>query len=555
MNLLASFNQLKDRFGFLAKAQKTILSAAVILALSSGTTAILGLFKNRLLASYFGVSNVLGIFYTADRVPNIVYSVLVVGALSTIFIPVFTESYKTNKNEAFKAGSSIILMGLLIFLVLSTIVIFAANPIIFKLSLGAFSPDEVALGAKLMRIMMLAQVILVISSFLSSILQSFKLFLMPALAPIVYNLGLIVGTATLSKSYGIYGPAYGVILGAVLHLLIQVPALLKTDFKFSFNINFENEDLKKMAVLIPPRILSILITQAISTINNSLAILISTSSVVILKFSSQLQFFPVHLFGASIATAALPVLSEYSTDKTTDRFKSVFITSLHQLLFLVLPASMLFVVLRIPIIRLVYGVSNFSWEATVKTSYALAFFSISIFSQSVFYLLTRAYFALKDTYTPVVVSLLTIVLNISMSTFFVKYLHLGVWSLALTYSLTSLLDVICLTYLLSKKLGGFRLDQLLVPFIKTSYATIFMGISLYIPLKLLDQFVFDTTRTLSLLILTGLVSTVGIVVYFGFTYLFKVKEIELFYRILRHLNISGTQTTLETIENEKHMVQ
>jgi len=152
------------------------------------------------------------------------------------------------------------------------------------------------------------------------------------------------------------------------------------------------------------------------------------------------------------------------------------------------------------------------------------------------YLITRAFYALKDTLTPIKISVLTIIVNIIMSVIFIKILGLGIWSIALAYSLISLIDMFVLFYLLAKKVGGFTLRSVFIPFIKISYSALFMGIFLYVPLKLLDKYVFDTTRTINLLVLTFIVCVAGSTSYLLFTKLLKVEEIELFYRVLKKLN-------------------
>ncbi len=531
------FIQLKGRLSFAVQAQNSILSAAFLLAISSGITAILGLLKGRLLSYYFGVSEELGIFYTADRIPNLIYSVLVIGAISTVFIPIFADTLQKNKKRAWEIASSVITIGILTFFALGVLVMLFAEPLIRILSVGTFTPDQIKLGARLMQIMMGAQLVLVVSSFFTSILQSFKQFAIPALAPILYNLGMLFGIMFLSPIMGIYGPALGIVIGAAFHLLIQLPFLKTVDFRYFPSLKVSIPEVRKMFLLMPPRVMSVLFSQLVATINNSLAILISTSSVVLLKFASQLQYFPVHLFGASIATASLPVLSEHSDENDQKNFKKIFITTLHQTLFLVIPASVILLVLRVPVVRLVYGVSNFPWEATVKTSYALAFFSISIFAQSTFYLLSRTFYSLKDTVTPVLISLVTIVINVALSYTFVRVLNLGVWSIAFAYTITSILDSILLLHFLAKKLGGFEVNELLIPFVKISYAAVFMGISLYAPLKLLDEFVFDTAHTAGLAALTAVAGIAGTAVYLFFTKIFAVEEIELFYKLMRRLKI------------------
>lgn len=535
----------------LFSSQNTIISAAFILALTSGLNAVLGLVKNRVLTHYFGVSDDLGVFYTADRIPNLIYSVLVVGALSTVFIPVFNNFFKKDQKLAWHTASSMVTASVLFFLLIGVGIFIFADQIMIGLSINKFTPEQIVLGANLMRIMLVAQLVLVVSSFFTSLLQSFKYFLIPALAPLAYSVGMIIGAVVFSPKFGIYGPAFGVVLGAFLHLFIQVPLLKSINFRYSFSLDFKDKGLREIYTLVPPRILSVIITNTIATVNNSLAILISTSSVIFLKFANQLQFLPVSLFGLSIAAAVLPTLSSESDEEDREQFKKTFVTSLHQMLFLIIPASMILFVLRVPVVRLVYGSANFPWEATLQTAYAVGFFSISIFAQSSIYLLNRAFFALRDTATPVKVSIVTILINVLISVFFVHYLNWGVWCLALSYSITSFMDMTALLILLSRKIGGFNLDSLLTPFTKMGYAAAFMGLFLYIPLKLLDYTVFDTSRTINLMILTGIACVTGGIVYLLLTKLFNVAEIQLLYKLVGKLTIKTSKPTLP-LEMEKN---
>jgi putative peptidoglycan lipid II flippase len=533
---------------FITKTQNGILAAAMVISMANALNAVMGFLKGRLLANYFGVSEDLAIFYTADRIPNLIYSVLVVGAVSTVFIPVFTEILKKDEQKAFKSASSIVTATILLFVLAGAIVYALAPQTINLLALGKFTSAETSLGASLMRIMLLAQVLLVLGSLATSVLQSFKYFLIPALAPVFYNVGMILGIVFLSERYGIYGPTYGVVLGSLLHVAIQIPLMKKTGMRFKLALDFRDPSLKEMLKLVPPRILSVSMAHLVGTINNSLAILISTPSVIFLKFATQLQTFPVTLFGLAMASAILPTLSKESDKDNLDNFKQTLLTTLHQTMFLVLPLSVILLVLRVPVVRIVYGVSNFPWEATVKTSYALAFFSISIFAQSANYLLSRAFYALKDTKTPVIINLVTIFINIILSIYFVTFLKLGVWAIALSYTLTSLMDLALYVYYLDKKVGGFDPEKLIIPFIKTSFATLCMGIFLYLPLKFLDTYIFDTTQTIQLVIVTGIAGTIGMCVYLLLTKLFKVEEIELFYKILIKLRLMKTQLPTQVQE-------
>ena len=540
--------RLKNSNGFLFKTQNTILSAAVILGVASGISAVLGLVKTRLLASNFGVSKELAIFYTADKIPNLIYSILIVGAVSTVFIPIFTSLLKKDEDEAFRVASSIINSTFIFFIFIGLIMFVFSSQIIRLLSVGTFSESEIALGSNLMKIMLISQIFLVAGSLSTSILQSFKYFIVPALAPVFYNIGMILGTVFLSDKIGIYGPATGVAMGSILHFSIQAPLLRKSGFKFYPSLDFSDKNFKKTFSLVPPRIASVLIVNLVQTINNSLAILISAPSVIHLKFADQLQTLPVSLFGISMGAASLPTLSSQSAPDEQDKFKETFLTSLHQTIYLVMPLSAILLVLRVPAIRLVYGVSNFPWEATIRTSQTLAFFSISIFAQSANYLVTRAFYALKDTKTPVIINFFTALTNVCISLFFVSYLKLGVWAISLSYAVTSFIDFYFLITFLDKKVGGFDRKKLIVPFTKISFATALMGIMLYVPMKLLDKFVFDTTRTINLVALTVVAGIAGMATYFLITHLLKVEEIQLFYKLLRKLKLSKGDIKAEAVD-------
>lgn len=537
----------KTNGGFLFNTQNSILSATFILAVAGGLSALLGFIKTRLLASYFGVSNVLAVFYTADRVPNLIYSILIVGAVSAVFIPVFTGLLKKDKQEAFDVASSIINTTLLFFIFAGLIIFIFSPQIIRLLSLGNFSEEEITLGSNLMRIMLIAQTILVVGSLSTSILQSFKYFAIPALAPVAYNLGMIVGIVFLSKTMGMYGPAIGVVIGALLHFGIQAPFLRKAGFSFRPKLNLKDTNFKKTLSLVPPRIMSVLLANVTQTINNSLAILVSTSSVIYLKFADQLQTLPITLFGISMAAAALPTLSAQNSLDEREDFKNTFITSFFQMMYLVMPISAILLILRVPVVRLVYGVHNFPWDATIKTAWTLAFFSIGIFAQSANYLITRAYYALKDTVTPVIINVATALINVSLSIAFVTHFKLGVWSIAFSYTITSLIDMIFMFIFLNKKIGGFNKKKILYPFVKISMSTMFMGVMLYIPMRFLDKFVFDTTRTINLLGLTIIAGVLGVATYIMFTSLFKVKEIQLFYRLAGKIKLSSRGLPSEAI--------
>jgi len=450
------------------------------------------------------------------------------------FIPVFTEYMeKKGQAEAFELARSILNISLLIFILAAILIFIFANPLIASFIAPGFTPDKQTQVASLTRIIIFGQVILVIGSFFIGILQSFQRFIIPAFAPVFYNLGIILGIIFLSGSFGILGAAIGVIIGAALHALIQLPMIWSMGFRFKFPPRLFHPGVKEIVGLVSVRTIGLAAEQVNETVGLALASLVSVGSVTYLTFAQHLQVVPIGLFGATLAQAALPVLSSERSRGKIEEFKSTLLTTMHQILFLCLPAAAILIVLRIPCVRLVFGASQFDWQATVLTGKTLGFLSVGLAAQAISLLLVRGFYALKDTKTPVLVSLLVVAVNVALSVYFVRFLGLPVWSLGLSFSISTILSAILLIWTLHFKVGGFKVSDILGPFSKMLMATIIMGIALYIPIKLLDQVIFDTTRTVNLLVLTGLASIFALSIYVVLVWFMKVKELSTFLNLAK----------------------
>ena len=340
-----------------------------------------------------------------------------------------------------------------------------------------------------------------------------------------------MGIVFLAPFVGIYSAAYGIVIGALIFVLAQVPSVRKMGFSFIPSLSFEwikTSGVIDIFKLIWPRTISIAIFQIGTLITVTLVSFLQNPgrNYVIFDYAQTLAFAPVALFGQAIAQAAFPVLSK-ERDKPED-FKTTFVTSFNQLLYIALPFSVLFLVLRIPIVRLVFGAAQFDWQATVLTGKTLAFFSISIFAQALIYLVSRGFYALHDTKTPLVIGAVTTILMIALGAGSIFIYHLGVESIAIAYSIASILNFLILFIFLDRKIGGFGKRSLLKTVAKIFLASAFTAFALYIPIKLLDQLVFDTTKTINLILLTGISSMAGLTLYLFLTWLFDVKEASMF---------------------------
>ncbi|MCR4324631.1 MAG: murein biosynthesis integral membrane protein MurJ [Candidatus Curtissbacteria bacterium] len=522
----------KNGASIFKKRQEDILSAAFVIAFSVAISRILGLVRYRLLASRFGDDiHLLDSFIAASILPDAIFEVLILGTIALAFIPIFSQYLSRDKIEkAWELSSNMITIGVVIFAVFAVIIIALANFIAPVIAPGVVenTPETQGLIANLLRIMILAQFFFVISIFLTGILQSHQRFLIPALASILYNVGIIFGIIFLTPMFGIFGPAIGMIIGAILHLLFQLPLALSLGFRYKPKIDFKNKDVKEMFSLMWPRSLALALIRAADVVNIALASIVTIGSVTAYNFAQVLQVVPTALFAASIAQAALPSLSIEFNAQRKEQFKKIFLNSFHQILFLVLPAAAILAILRIPAVRLAFGAKDFPWDLTVLTGRTLIAFSVGIVAQAASLLLTRSFYAIRDSITPVKVTAVIVTLSIILNLFLIKVLNLSIMYLAINYSVANILNALTLLYLLDRKVN-FNKKELLVPALKMIFITILTAISLYIPMKLLDQLVFDTTRTFGLILLTGVASLVGLSVYIFFSWLLKVQEVQIFW--------------------------
>ena len=521
---------------FLAKKQESILSAAGIIMAAVFLSRGLGLFRDRLLTARFSPQE-LGVYFAAFRLPNLIFELLVMGALSTAFIPVFSGYLsEKKKREAFLIASSVINIGTLIFLLLALPLLLFSSRVSALIAPG-FSKEEILLMASFTRIMILAQVFpLIIGNFLTGILQSFNRFLIPALAPIVYNLGIIIGILFFSSSLGLYGPVLGVVLGALFFMIVQIPFVFLLGYKHLLTFNFRHKAVREIGKLMLPRTLGLAVSQIDTTVDLVLASFLGARSVTVFNLAQHLQQVPVGLFGAPIAQASLPSLSQHSAKNNLEKFKKNLLDSFHQILFLVLPSSMILIILRIPLVRLVFGAARFDWEATVLTGKTLAFFSLSLFAQSLVHLLARGFYALYDSKTPVKIGAVCVLVNTFLSILFVKFLFLPVYALGFSTSIASILNFLFLLIFLDKKVGRFERARLFWPTLKIFIASAITGVFLYVPMKLLDQLVFDTTRTINLLLLTGVAGFCGASCYLFLAWFLEIKEVATFLELVKRLS-------------------
>jgi len=517
------------------RRQTNILCTAAVIMVTVFFSPVLGLVRQRLLVATFGASNNLGVYLASVRVPDFLFQIIIAGAVSSAFIPVFSD-FLAKKQEAHGHvfASSLLNIGLVVFAVISFFLALFADPISHLVAPG-FSQNDISLMANLMRIVLIGEMLFIVASFFSSFLQSYNHFFIPGFAAALYNVGMIISILIFSPMLGIYAPAWGVVIGALLFALLQVPFALHVGFRFSLNISPRIQGIKEVFRLMWPRTLSLIFFQLGTLLTLTLVSFLPNAgrNYVVFDYAQTLAFAPVALIGQAIAQAAFPVLSREKGN--LPQFKQIFLTSFNQTLYLILPISVLFLVLRIPVVRLVYGASQFDWAATVLTGRTLMWFSVGIFAQALSNLIARGFYALYDTKTPLIVGGVTTLLMLLFGIGSVFFWHTGVIGIAFSYSLAGIVNFLLLFLLLDQKVGGFSKRDVIVGMLKIGGISIFTAFALYIPIKLLDQLVFDTTKTINLLMLTGISATIGLVLYIFLSWVFNVREAVTFLLVIRHL--------------------
>lgn len=527
---------------FLNQKSKKISSAALTVAFFGLVSRVFGLWRDRMLAGQFGAKQTLDIYYAAFKIPDLVYGLLIIGAISSAFLPVFYEYSSKDKNEALRFTSNILNVLILSILFLSIILILFAPSLIFLVAPG-FDQASLDLAVKISRILFISPILLGISALISALLQAYSRFLITSLAPIFYNLGIIFGINFLTPYYGIWGLAYGVILGAFLHFIIQVPSLFSIGFKPKIVLDFKNPGLIKVVKLWFPRTLGLLALEINGIVAIMIASTLTVGSITIFNFADNLRWVPIGLIGVAFSTAAFPAMSLAYAQGKKDLFLKRFSLAVRQTLFIVLPLSFLFFVLRAQIVRIILGSGQFGWEATRLTAAVLGIFSFGIFAAALLPLFTRAFFSFHNTKTPVFINIFSMLINIILSILFVgailKFPVLGVelqkimklnningiaiLGLPLAVTIANIINLSWHWLHLKKHVGDFGISEIKKSVFKIIIASFVSIIFAYAGLYFLNN-IFDTRTVLGLFLQTSGAFTLASVGYLITAFILKSEE-------------------------------
>jgi len=529
---------------------KTITSAAIIIAALSLVSAILGIFRDRILASEFGAGDALDIYYAAFRLPDLVYSLIILGAISAGLIPIFTALLsKSKKTEGWHLISSTlnILVGAL---VIACAILFIFTPQLMAVLTPGFDEEKLNLVVGLTRIMYLSPIILAFSAIFGSVLQSFKRFFIFALAPVFYNIGIIIGAIYFVDLWGIYGLAWGVVLGSLLHMSIQLLPLPGLGYKYSFSFDWKNKNVQKVWRLMIPRTLTLITGQINILVITIVASTLAVGSLAIFNLSNNLQSFPLGIFGVSFAIAALPTLSAIAAKRDMKEFVKIISTTFRQILFFVVPISVLLYVLRAQVVRVILGSGSFGWLDTRLTAACLGLFVLSLFAQATVPLIVRGFYALHNSKTPFKIGLVSLVVNLvallffreifasdnAFSFFTVAMLRIAdLWhltdlrilALPMAISVSSVVNLVLLVIWLRKKIGRLDGYKIIDSSLRIIFASLGAGLFAYMTLQFINQLVI--TQTFMGILAQGFIAgMVGLAGYWILGYLLNMEEMNIF---------------------------
>lgn len=516
-------------FGFLKKwwhgETANLTSAAIIIGTASLASRLVGVLRDRTLASTFGAGHDLDAYYAAFRVPDFLYNLIILGALSAGFIPVFSEYLKKRgEDEAWRLAEQVLsvvaaAMGILCF------VLAVAAPIIVPFTVPGFSAPQTALTVSLSRIMFLSPFLLGLSAVMGGILQATRRFVAFSLAPVFYNIGIIFGALCLAPRFGLVGVAWGVVIGACAHFLVQAQVVRRMGLKAFPRPSLQHQGVRRILALMAPRTAGLAVSQLNLVVLQVFASTLPAGSVAVFNLANNLQAFPVSLVGVSYAVAVFPILASDAANENFSDFIAAIRNTVRKMVFLILPVTALFFLLRPQAVRLVLGAGRFDWDDTIRTANVLGIFLLSLLAQCLIALLARAFYALQDTKTPLVIGVVSEVANIVIAA--LSYRTWGIVGLATAFTAASGLNAFLLWLALRRRFGSLGEEKLVRPFATSFLASVALVGAGY-PIRQLLGTALPLETFFRVLLQSAATATVGSVAWVGVSWILKSEEISEF---------------------------
>lgn len=431
------------------KLIKFIPVGSATLGLTTLASYILGLLRDRTFAQTFGASQALDAYNAAFLIPDLLFNILIASGIAAAVVPIFTELYGSDREEADEYTNSILTAGTGIMMLVSlSIMIFAGS--ISRIVAPGFDESALRIVTNITRVLAVAPILFGISNTIGAILIAKKRFLFYGLSPVFYNLGIVCGTLFLAPHLGIMGTAIGTVIGASFHMLIRLIDGIRSGIKLKANFDFRTPEFRKTLKLMLPKMFGHPVELITFWGFTVIASTLSTGSVAIMNFARNFMSVPVSLIGITFATTAFPVMANAIADHSQEEFKKVLKNSFWLILGGSVFAAIVTFIIKEPLIRLVLGGGNFDEDAIKKTALTLGVFTLAMPTESLIHLLARAFYATKNTVIPVIMSIIGLIVAIGGG--YLLKSSLGILSIPTAFALASLIEVIFLLVLLPRRL-------------------------------------------------------------------------------------------------------
>lgn len=490
---------------FFNKEVGAVNQAALLLGVFTLISQLLGLVRDRLLTSEVGVGEQLDIYYTAFQVPDFIFNLVATLISVMVVLPMILKITEQKGSEAAQKFFNQVFTGFFGLIIVVCIAGFFLIPHIADKVAPGFSPLQIQELIHVSRIILISPIFLGLSNIFGSITQMSKRFMLFALSPLLYNLGIIFGIVFFYESFGIRGLAYGVVLGSIMHAFIQVPALIKDNMLPCFAKIVDWASIKELILISLPRTLGLVSHNLVLLVLISIATTLGEGSASIFRLSMNLQNIPLALVGASFSVAAFPALAKDFTNGKTKEFLATVASAAKQIIFWSIPITILFIVLRAQIVRIILGSQQFSWNDTRLAAATLALFVISVTAQSLILLFTRSFYATGDTRRPTLINIISSVIIVGVSLLLIQTKYFvfiqailsdimgvsGIFgaqviTLAFVYSLGSIFNALVLMKVFQRlhvKKQEFGLGKTLGD---SLIGSLVMGLAAYVGLHILD---------------------------------------------------------------------
>jgi putative peptidoglycan lipid II flippase len=474
-----------------------IARAAGVVMLSYVLTGVLGIVRQAAIGAHFGLGSDLDAYNAANRVSETLFTLISGGALSSAFIPVFSRFLnRDDQRGAWQLASVVATVIGVVGLILTLLAIVFAGPMVSTLLIPQADAAQQALTIRLMRPMLGTVVIFGLSGLSMAILNAHHRFLAAALAPSLYNGGLIVGALIFAPLWGIDGLALGTLLGAVLHLGIQLPTLWRLPgarARLQPNLAVRSEGVSDVLRLMLPRVLGLGVVQINFWVNAALTSGMTAGSLTALTASFALLFTVLGVLGQSVGTAVFPTLAALNAGSETDTFRRVLGSALRGVLFMSIPATVGLIVLATPLVATIYQRGAWTATSTEATAWALRWYTIGLVGFALQEVLARAFYALNDTLTPVIIGVVGVVLNIALSLTLIHVVQGAdpvqgpFGGLALANALATIIESVALWLLVRRQIGGSGDRLIMLAALRTLLAALGMGVVVYGVVRLLSD--------------------------------------------------------------------